>query len=655
MKSGFRPDIEGLRGIAVFVVVAFHCGLRGFSGGFVGVDVFFVLSGYLITGLLVTGVRSESGLKLREFYARRARRLLPAATLMAIVTLAAAAVILGPGELRAAARAARATSVYLSNVFFAVNSANYFAPDVRQNPMLHTWSLAVEEQFYLFWPLLIMFALKILRSTRVLVVLLCVVSLASLLAAGLLTDANPEYSFFGLHTRAWEFGIGGLAVLMPAGAVRLGAAGWAWVSWIGIAILLGSVATISEGMHFPGWVACFPVLGTTLALIAGAEHPHHGAARVLDTRPFQTVGGLSYSWYLWHWPFLVFATALYPDISVLSKVLVAAASLGVAAVTHHVFENPLRFHPALVRRPFASLGFGAILMGASLVAATLCVFVARRLDRDPAMVRITASVDDVARMPRERCVSVGNSAEVKTCVFGDDASPTIVAVFGDSHAIQWFNALRHGAETNHWRLVTFLKSGCPATDVALGPGGTWRKECAEWRTDAVRRIQALRPSIVVVSSATTYVRRSRDPAGVSRVSVLAWRDGTRRTLAALSANGLRVVQLRDTPLPGFDVPSCLARAVRHAWYPAGSCDPDAAASMDATIYAAEVDGARGLANVHLVDMNDEVCRAGTCPAEQNGMIVFRDDNHLSGTFAESLWPALERALTRDLHRAGSGT
>src|SRR6185503_8637780 len=169
---GFRPDIEGLRGIAILIVVLFHCGLPGFAGGFVGVDVFFVLSGFLITGLVVKEIQNTSQLSLLQFYARRARRLLPASSLTLLVTLLIGIIILAPHELDLAGHASRAASLYASNVFFDHNAGNYFAADVKSNPLLHTWSLAVEEQFYFFWPLLVSLTLVWMKSKRTLLVVL---------------------------------------------------------------------------------------------------------------------------------------------------------------------------------------------------------------------------------------------------------------------------------------------------------------------------------------------------------------------------------------------------------------------------------------------------------------------------------------------------
>lgn len=643
--AGYRPDIEGLRGIAVLIVVAFHCRVPGLAGGFVGVDVFFALSGYLITGLLVAEVRKTSRLNLAAFYARRARRLLPAAALTLVVTLLIGALVLAPQELAFAGRAARATALYLSNMFFAVNAADYFAPNVETNPMLHTWSLAVEEQFYLFWPLLIVLGLQFWRSTRALAMLLSGLTLVSLAACLWLTANAGTFAFYGLPARAWEFGLGGLAVLLPRRALRIPAAGWLVIGWLGVLVILVSGSLISPGPGFPGWVALMPVLGTVVALIAGFELPVRGVGVLLGSGPLQFVGTLSYSWYLWHWPVLVLSAALFPNIAMGGRIVAAALSLAAAAITHSLVENPIRFHPYLLNRAGLSLCLAAGVTVCSSGAALLAMRWADRLAHAPAMKNISAAVDDIADMPREDCVTLGDSPEVKPCVFGNPSAAVNWVLFGDSHAIQWFNPLRRMAGAHGWRLTTFVKSGCPGVDVS--PPGTsprFQASCAAWRAEAIRRILTLRPAMVIVGSATLCPGRNHGLGNAFAVSLDEWRKGTRRTLSYLAAGQLRVVALRDTPLPPFDVPTCLARSARHSWYPGGSCAVDRSMALDTEAFEAEKAAARGLPGVHLLDMTDVLCSGELCPVQQNGAIVYRDNNHLTGSFAASLTAILQARL-----------
>jgi peptidoglycan/LPS O-acetylase OafA/YrhL len=657
--GAFRPDIEGLRAIAVLLVVAFHCGVPHMSGGFIGVDVFFVLSGYLITGLLVAEVHKSGRLNLWEFYARRVRRLLPASALTLAATLLTGALILAPQELAFAGRAARAAALYISNIFFAANAADYFAPGVRSNPLLHTWSLAVEEQFYLFWPLVILVVLQLWRSTRALVAIESAITVVSLSICLWWTGHGGVVAFYQLPARAWEFGIGGMAVLVPRGSLRLPSIGWRSIGWLGAGAILGSAFFIAGDTNFPGWVALVPVLGTAAALMAGAECPQEGVGALVGLRPFQTVGKLSYSWYLWHWPLLVFSVALFPNISLGGKVAAAAASLAIAAVTHHLVENPIRFHPYLLRRPAFCIGLAAVVTGVSVTAAFVSVRFAGGLADAPGMKAITTASDDIAGMPRNLCVNLSGST-VKMCVFGDRLSATSMVLWGDSHAIQWFNPLRRIAESHGWKLTTLVKSGCPATDIAPAGNRAFAADCAAWRAGVLRKIVRQHPSIVFLGNATVYLEGHTRQSGQSGVSLEDWQRGTRRTLKTLSDAGIEVAAMRDNPIPAFDIPACLARSQRHSWQlfhasfgNESACQMEQSRVLDPAIFAAEEDGGRDLPHVHFMDLTSQFCRNGECWAQRDGQVVYRDDNHLTGKAAEQLTPILEARLVPIVNAASA--
>jgi peptidoglycan/LPS O-acetylase OafA/YrhL len=576
-----------------------------------------------------------------QFYARRVRRLLPASALTLVITLGIGALILAPTELVFAGRAGRATALYVSNVFFARNAADYFAPNVEANPMLHTWTLAVEEQFYLCWPLLIMLGLQLMRSRLALVIILSGLTVVSLAACVWFTARGGTFAFYQLPARAWEFGGGGLAVLPASGKLRVPPPGWVALGWVGVLTILGSAFTISSGSGFPGLIALAPVLGTILALAAGAELPGCGVGILLNSAPLQFLGKLSYSWYLWHWPFLVLSKALLPNISMAGKAGVAVVSLLVAAITHHFVENPIRFHPYWIARPSRALYLAMSITVCSLVAATLCMKYAGRLANTLEMSRITAAVNDIAAMPRQQCVTLGESPEVKTCEFGAAAGATSIVLFGDSHAIQWFNPLRRMAEAEGWKLTTLVKSGCPATDIKpRGSTAGFLTNCDKWRADAIRKIVSLRPTAVLIGNASVYLNRQDQPG----ISIGQWRAATARTLHAFAAGGVRVALLRDTPRPWFDVPTCLARSLRHSWYPGGSCAMDESTVVDPAIFDAERAAARDLQNIYFIDMTDQLCHNDVCSAVQSGEIIYRDESHLTGSFADRLGPVLEQRL-----------
>ena len=637
-KDAFRPDIEGLRGVAVAIVVAFHCSIPGFSGGFIGVDVFFVLSGYLITGHLVAEIQRTSRLSLLNFYARRARRLLPASALVLACTVGASALLLAPQEIEFAGRAARATAVYLNNAFFYANAADYFAPNVETNPFLHMWTLAVEEQFYFVWPVLIMIGLHHFRSRRRLLQLLIGLTVLSFGVSLWATTGARSFAFYLLPSRAWEFAVGGLAALIPRGKLPLSRVTWTLLGCAGLAMVVGFEFFATARSAFPGWVALIPVLGTSAVLVAGIHQPRDGVARLLDSVPLQFLGRLSYSWYLWHWPFLVFAAALRPTISVLERALVAVLSLAVAALAYRWIENPVRLNAHLGKRPRLTLVLAAGLMIVSFSLAQLSLRFADRLVVDPGLQRIAASVNDIADMSRKDCVSLSNSTNVLRCTFGDTLSAMTIVLFGDSHAIQWFNPVRGIAIANSWKLTTFLKSGCSATDVVLGSADRgFTEACNTWRKAAIQSIVALHPTLVVVASSTGW---QRSPADEFPRELREWTDGLSRTLTMLSATPTSIVVMRDTPISPFDVPTCLARSLRHAWYPGGECEFPYSAAIANQIFEAEKGTARARSNVRFLDMTPQLCHGTTCLASSHGMVMYRDDNHLTGKFAATLQAAL---------------
>ena len=653
----FRPDIDGLRAVAVVLVVAFHCGISALGSGFVGVDIFFVLSGYLITSILVAEERTTGRIDFAAFYARRVRRLLPASALMLLVTLAVCAMVMAPAELAFAARAGRATSLYLANYFFATNAADYFSADVKNNPLLHMWSLAVEEQFYVFWPLLILAGGKLARRAAMargaVAWVLAVMTGASLALCLIMSTRASVDSFYGLPTRAWEFGLGGLASLIPLDGQTARRLPWQVVGVTGFAGVVLSGVMIPANGNFPGWLALFPVVTTVLVLVAAQAKPANPVARLLGTRPFQWVGTLSYSWYLWHWPFLVLYAVIFSEVSTVGRVSAALLALGVAAVTYQWVENPIRFHPALTRSaaPARSLALGLGLLIVGFGGATATRLYAGHLERLPQMQPYTEAVTDIADMPRERCVSLRGSSEPLVCEFGARDSLTSVVLFGDSHAIQWFDALESIANQQRLRLTTLVKSGCPAADLSpLSDVAAFREECRQWRRLAFERIASLKPSLVVLSSASSHVERGP---GESMTHADDWQAATHRTIANLLTAGSSVLLLRDTPAPGFDVPICLSRTRLHYGLSARTCDFGLSNAINDPGRQAESRAVADFPQIAVWDPAILICPANHCLAATGRMVTYRDDNHLTGRFARSLAPALWPALRNALVSSGS--
>jgi peptidoglycan/LPS O-acetylase OafA/YrhL len=636
----FRPDIEGLRALAVGLVIASHAGLPSLRGGFVGVDVFFVLSGYLITSLLMQEMSSSGTINLARFYARRARRLLPAAITMVLVVCGAEAIIMNPVAQFNTLKAALATVLYSSNLYFAHLQMQYFFQPSAINPLLHTWSLAVEEQFYLIWPVLLLLLARCTKSVRGEGTALAAISLGSFVLCVWLTAVRPILAFYEMPARVWEFGVGGVLVFAPERWIRGHRRLWSWLGGIGIIALMAG-AELIRASNFPGYVAAIPVVGTLLLLLAGVGAPQSPAPRLLCTRPAQVMGRLSYSLYLWHWPVLVIGQQLIPNNSVPIRLSWIAVAVLMAAVTSGAIESPIRFQPFLIARSGFTLGL-------ALLGAILCVGVfggwRAILHRSEQFRKYERVIQDFPGVYRKGCDPDRADPHPATCFFGETSQPlSTVVLFGDSHAAQWFPALQEIADVQHWRLATFIKPGCTPLNIREDVTPRLERVCEEWRRAAIGEIEELRPELVILTSSSRNVGAD----GKIVADMRAWEQGARDTFAALARQGAKVRFIRDTPYADYDVPGCLAQA---EWDGHTQCPAPASAEvLSPDIYAAEARAAQDLANVKFLDLSDRMCGPERCYLEVGGQVIYRDADHLTASFSRSLSTVLFQRLRESEH------
>ena len=363
-----RRDIEGLRAIAVLIVVAYHAGIPGWGGGFIGVDVFFVISGFLITSLLIKERESDGRIALLTFYARRIRRLLPISSVVAVVSVVGALAILPSTTFSSLGTDVVAAAGFFVNMLFAIRGTDYLAGDTDPSVIQHYWSLAVEEQFYLIWPGLIALvtigAQQVRR--RITPVIITVIS-GSFVASVVLSPTAPTWSYFGLHTRAFELGVGALLAVQWPLVERWGQSTRAALSWAGLIGIGFSIPLAAAVDYFPGWVAAIPVLATAAA-IAGGDTTDRGAQLLLRRRPLQWVGEHSYSLYLWHWPVLVLGAGLVGRTLGWSETIAAIAlTFALSALGFTLIEHPLRRSPRLIQQPAPNYSLGASLIGLTLL------------------------------------------------------------------------------------------------------------------------------------------------------------------------------------------------------------------------------------------------------------------------------------------------
>ena len=633
----FRHDIDGLRAIAILLVVAAHAGVPFLAGGFVGVDVFFVLSGFLITGQLVREVADTGSLKALHFYVRRLRRLLPALLLMLLLVGWASTLLLSPSAQVDQFPAARMAALWLSNFHFALGNLDYFAAGSGSNPYLHTWSLGVEEQFYLAWPALVVWLLARdgERGVARLRIGLAVVAATSLLACLVLTRTEPLLAFYMMPMRAWQFAAGGLLWLAFARASeaghdasrlrRLAPA----LALLGLLLIIGSGLWLDTDQPYPGARAILPTLGTALVVSVGGTTAGNGwTQRLLSLPPLQWLGRISYSWYLWHWPVLLLGDALTGGQGPGHRILLVCASLSMAVLSHALVEAPLRRWRKWLEHPRAALFCALTLMAAMAALTSFWEDRARRFQQSPQVQRYTAARSDAPAIYRMGCDDWYRSAEVRICEFGESDARHTAVVIGDSHVGQWFPAIRKALDRPGWRLLVITKSSCPMVDAPVFNARIGREytECARWRRDSLAKIGQLAPDLLLLGSARYGFTREQ------------WTEGTASVLAQASAATHRVFLLMDTPKLPFQGPDCLAAHAMQPGWLAGlsSCSAPAASARSTAIQGWLGAAAARFPNVVLLDMNAHVCPQGLCSAELDGQVVYRDDQHLTAGFAASL-------------------
>ncbi|GAA3655888.1 acyltransferase family protein [Microbacterium marinilacus] len=666
-RRGVRPEIQALRAVAVMMVVLYHLWPNRLPGGYAGVDVFFVISGYLITAHLLREVERTGGVALASFWARRARRLLPASLLVVVVSAIATLLFVPRTFWSDFFRHMGGAIFYVENWLLAGDAVDYLAAESNASPVQHYWSLSAEEQFYLIWPLLIVAALWIARRSgaqrRAIAWVLATVTLGSLVMSIVMTSVLPSAAYFITPTRAWEFGIGGLLALVPAAASPTLRATAAWVGAAGIV----ATAFLYDGQTpFPGWHALLPVLATAAVIWAGTTSARGSLAHLARLRPVQYLGDISYSLYLWHWPpIVVLPYVLGRDMTFWELCGVLALTIVLADLTKRFVEDPVRSAGVLTSRaPRVSLYVAAAAMVVALVvpaggwataraeseAAAVeverfdptgqCVGADALLDpscegaapvaADDLVPAVSALKEDTADA-YECYTQTPEDGELRTCSYGStEPDATRVALVGDSHAATLIPALKPHLVERGWRLDTYVARGCTWT------AGLAESDCAEYRDGL---IAALPDYDIVLTTTSRSAGAETEDAPSARAA--AWG-------AAIDA-GVEVVAITDNPRVLDDMVDCVAE------------HPDAAAAgtscvmpreravepADPILAAAEREPRAGV-----VRMNDAYCRDDGCPMVAGGVVVYRDAHHLTVTYARSVADVLLQRIDAALAAEG---
>ncbi len=703
--TGFRPDIEGLRAVAVLAVVLFHAELPGVGGGFVGVDVFFVISGYLITGLLWREASTTGTVRLRNFYGARARRLLPASAAVGVVTLLASAALLSPLQLRDVIYDGIASALYVGNMWFILQNADYFNQAEFPSPFQHYWSLGVEEQFYFVWPAMIIATAWLVRLVRrrakgegtssvtpylVILVLVAAVSFAASLA---LTRVWPPIAFFLMPTRAWQLAIGGLVALTAGQWRRLPTPVAAIVGWGGFGVIVLTCTLLRSTTPYPGTAALLPVLGAALVLGAGCAIPTKGCGLVLAFPPMRAIGRVSYSWYLWHWPVLVLAAPLLGHaLGLPARLATVVISGGLAVLTLRFIENPLRFGTALRRSAARSLALGGAATAVAVcVGVALLVLTPLPVGRGAAAPAVTttwgnpvtgnnidaydAAVQDAFAQVQSE---VAASADMKAVP--SNLTPPLAGVAAEKKAmgrdictqngLPVFQSAQPACETGDAGSATSVAVLGDSHAVMFSPAFQQIAERRHWRLEMLSMglcplldVPIFHPILhreyaecdqwrgrIMAQLQANHPRlivlsiaRTYD-AGTGVVSYgQAWIDGMTRLVRQLRGTGAQVLVLGPTPVLPGSVPICLSSHLDDA----RACAPRRSSAVNQPGVAAETAATRA-GGGHYADLTDLFCTSSRCPVIVGNLLVYLDSNHLTLEYSRLLAPAIAALADRAL-------
>ena len=607
-------QIQGLRALAAIVVTLFHA--RLVPGGFIGVDIFYVISGYLITGLILREIESTGHLNLNAFYQRRIKRLLPTSVFVLFATALVGWFLLPVITRDSLGRDLFAASAYISNYLFAWWQNDYQNLNATPSPFIHYWSLAVEEQFYLVWPL---FILLLARSgKRIVLIGISTITGLSLLLSIYQTQTSPIWAFYSLPTRAWELGVGALLLFIPNKIF-----GNKFLPWIGLIGIVISSLYFDEKTAFPGVNAALPVFATALLIATISIWPPI-FNDISNNRISQWLGKISYPLYLWHWPALVLpSSAIGRPLRVRERLVCIVLTVVLAHFTNKFIEEPLR------NRKFASRKIYQAALATTLVSLLTGILIAMSATSIISTKGETSFTFDLEKVMKKPAVYGDgchvNYGETKSglCTYGVKNSSTTIVLYGDSHAAQWFPALEKLARKRGFTLISLTKSACPSVDAPRPDQGAFKNiHCEKWRENSIKRIQKIHPAAVIVSSFQYFTPPHGYPDRAQW-----WSDGQQKLLHDLNGASDNLIYLSDTPRPVRDIPSCLASRNSN------SCD------------SSEKSPVTIIRGFKIIDPTDWLC-SDFCPAILDGIVAYRDASHISVDMARHLGSDLEKALIR---------
>lgn len=633
LSIGFRPDIQGLRAIAVILVILAHLGLPWVAGGFVGVDIFFVLSGFLITGLLLTEHQATNTIALGAFYLRRLRRLLPVLIVVILTSAAVVAWLMPKADSQIILGSLPFAASWTSNLFFALRQQDYFNELAEKDVFVHTWSLGVEEQFYLFWPLLLLAAIAVAHKIQLQRTLL-LVAVASFIGCIAWTYWQPISAFYMMPARIWQFALGAL-VYVFASQIRPHNSHSTLVSTslaaLGLLLILASALLLDQQSVYPGYLALLPSGGAAMVILSGClRHSSNQNPTGLANPILVWLGDRSYSLYLWHWPVITVIELLeYKWLNgAISVCLAITITVALSVISYQFIELPF-WKQKLKKLPAKTFLLGT---GASVALALAVSFHVQRVPTGvskPTM-DVTASIrNDFPILYRYSCDAWYHHAKVEPCIFGPNTAPNTAVLIADSIGAQWFSALTNQYVNEQWRLVVLTKSACSMVDedYFYPRIGKIYEICTQWRNAVIDQIDVFKPNIIILGGSATYDYSAKQ-----------WLDGSKRVLDRLSSKTEKIVIISGAPTLGFDGPSCIGQHIKtKQQIDNGDCISDK--SVDKFVQVANIlhQAAKEFTNVSVFNPVELVCPNGQCRAiTSTGIPVYRDSQHLTDTFVKSV-------------------
>ncbi|OHV39863.1 MULTISPECIES: acyltransferase family protein [Pseudofrankia] len=661
----FRPDIQGLRTIAIVTVALYHAGVPFLAGGYIGVDVFFVISGFLITRQLVAEAAANGRVSLVRFYAARFRRLLPPAAVVVAASVVVAHYVLPYQQMKSLMTDVRYAAFYGVNYHFAHEGVRYQNASEPPSAIQHFWSLAVEEQFYAVWPVLILLCCLLGRHRlryRLVISAIAAITVATLAYSVAISAGQAPLAYFSLQTRAWELGFGALVALTADQWARLSSGICQILGWVGLGAVLAAAVLYDEHTVYPGVAAVVPVAGAAMLIGAGMlRHDRTPETFLLERPSMQYAGKVSYAWYLWHWPMLILLPAwVGHPLSVWEQVEIVCLAFWFAVLTYFLEDAARRAR----RTAFGWIWAGALLSTFVALCSVVGTFTLPSLTTSGvARTALALNAPDVTavqaalvrsipieKLPRNLTPPLAeapqdappgwrtcgfadlNQTEIRPCIAGDASADKVAVVLGDSHAHQWMTALDQEAKRTGWKLVEITKGACPIANVQFFQNDLKReyRECDVFRRWAAAEVARLQPDLVIASQSNI--------APWDNITDEEWARRSVAALVELAGSTASIAYIGDTPTFLTDPVTCLQRNLNEAQR---CLVPRADAFGHFPDRYFVIADAMRRAGIGFIDSLPFFCTPQLCPSAVDNMAVYRDQGHITDTYATWLAPMLE--------------